>query len=128
MLGPYYFWKYYAPSALLTCSHPLLLEQPGLVVVDIVTGERRTTDYNRTDCGTIAYLYNTTTSVETGQTFNYTDLLHIKRHTYTLCQVTYRVNDAIQYWKETNCMNRNNTNYARTFFHSVNEQQAIRIP
>ena len=106
-LGPYNFFKYFIPKEILSCKHPMLLEPPSLLQITDPnnTNTLRSTSIDRSECGSIAYRYNTSYLLLKRGNQNITNVLHKKHHTYALCQIIYRFNDAIEFWKNNHCDN-----------------------
>lgn len=123
-LGPYYFFKYFIPAGIMNCTHPLLLEPPSLLLQD-GKGKLESTNESRANCGSIAFQYNSSISVHTDEALNYTDQLTIKRNAFSLCQMLYKLNDALDFWKQKNCAKGDNPNFARTYVFPVNKGAAI---
>ena len=115
MIGPYYFFKYYIPGSLLSCVHPMLLEPPSLLVQDPSSGLIVSTNASRSDCGMIAFQYNSSYSPSSEKIVYHQTLRAQKRHAFAVCQMIYKLNDAIEFWKHANCNTNPNTTYDRTF-------------
>jgi hypothetical protein len=124
-LGPYYFFKYYIPNNIRTCEHPMLLEPPSLLIKDKITGKLKSTNASREDCGLIAFQYESGLETD-GGIKPIEHLKYRKRHAFSLCQLIYKLNDVLEYWKQNHCSNAPEVNYDRTWVFSMyHEEKAL---
>jgi peptidyl serine alpha-galactosyltransferase len=87
--GPYYFFKYFLPEDFLSCGHPLL-QDPA--------------DHDAEDSPfVLAISYNSTKYKTYDGRPPTVTFPHRLRHTFSLCHLISRVNEAARYWKEQFC-------------------------
>jgi hypothetical protein len=118
-LGPYFFSKYKLPKMILTCNHPLLLVPPSL----LINGSSTKTN-NSSDCGSIAFLYNS--SVTPNGVFTQLSPKDAKHHAFMLCHMTYGLNDALQFWKQQHCKNDPSVTYEKTYVFPMDKPKKIK--